>query len=222
MGSEFLKTSTAVSFYPFLLFPSCDQGVFSLIIPCNAFTAGWKIDGNNQLLLRRSDRQTKVRRFLRPGGCAAIDWRDNPTTVKEEALKAAPIPATVSMEVRHELAVTNLPPNFSIRMEALLETTLRAVKKMGALKQEEEKTPVATVGPVRVFDFSNGYASSSLPRAVIRRNRRGAVPTIKFEPLPMAVGDSSSDDKTASKDTAVKDPGDKVDITVYEGWEMRM
>jgi hypothetical protein len=188
--------------------------------------------------------------------------------VVEEASKAAPIPTNVSLEARHELAVTALPPDFSIRMEALRETTLPAVKKMTAVKQEEEaEFPVAGMGgvcaiassdgeesrtaagtPVRGVATRNGFGIYSLPRAVVRRNRRGAhvpgmgddfgnefvtplprgqVPRIKFEALPLtgANQESSSEDKTASMDTCDKDAANKKKedyISVYEGWEMRM
>ena len=144
-------------------------------------------------------------------------------------MKAAPIPSNVAITGQHELAVTSLPPDFSIRMEGLIETTIPAVKRMTAIKQEVEvptvdvhagvaaTPPNAAVDGVEAIYPSNAALVWHPP--ITRRG--GGIPRVQFDALPLTFGrqESSDEDETASMDTCDKENGSV--ITVYEEWEMR-
>jgi hypothetical protein len=70
----------------------------------HCIVAGYKIGMEHQVLLRRSGRATKARRFMRPDG--------GPDSAEEESGKAGKIPGDVTMPC---YAAPFLPVNFTMR-----------------------------------------------------------------------------------------------------------
>jgi hypothetical protein len=94
-------------------------------------TAGWQIEGHEQILLRRSGRKPAERRFWRPDTGPASAWRDDPTTTKEEESKSAKIPLGIMVQgTEYSLAVPSIMMG-STTISASTAATLRVVKPRG-------------------------------------------------------------------------------------------
>jgi hypothetical protein len=192
-------------------------------------------DGDKQVLLRRSQRAMKARRFLRPEGGAASGWMDAPTTAAEEASRAAKIPSDITIGSGEWLAVPLLPPNFDCCVEVPGEDTLMALKPI-TFKQEKElgDDPVETAAedsPSECSVNSEGHCKWHTVRATHRRHckwhtvraihrRHRDVYKIEFATLPTAVGEESEDDKTAEMDTVDRED-EKHTKGDFWNWEMR-
>ena len=100
--------------------------------------AGYKIGMEHQVLLRRSGRATKARRFMRPDGGPDSLWRDHATTAQEESGKAGKIPGDVTMPC---YAAPFLPVNFTMRESEMDNACVPTVRPVRFKKEPVDKEP---------------------------------------------------------------------------------
>jgi recombination DNA repair RAD52 pathway protein len=164
------------------------------------------------VLLRCSERETKVRRFLGLDRMTALDWTDAPTTAAEEASWSPKILSDISIEKDDTLAVPLLSADLECTVEAPGEGALLALK---AMKYKEEKEDDDEDDPVEEFS-DDSVSNDSVSKCSLDtrgyckyhsagRNNRVRVPKVQFVTLPTTtVGEDSDDDDTLSMDTADK------------------
>jgi hypothetical protein len=176
-------------------------------------TAGYKIGKQHQVLLRRSKREYKARRFLRPDSGPASHWRDDTTTAMEESGKAGKIPEAI---VGKNYAAPFLPTNFTIRESQVDNACVPTVRKV-PFKQE----PVDD----KVEEFSDDEEKHVpiMDAEACKMTRAGRM---LFDPLPLVTEFKtvpSDDDDTVEMSTVDKE-NDTLTCTNmrdFYAWEMR-